>query len=690
MYTIENEWLKAGFDEQARLVYLEDRKGNAGNVIEKAPDRAFLLNCKTGENWETVVFGEKQTFAVQQTGQSLVFRCETLSTRDTALAIALTLTVSLEVGELRFDAAIDNRESDALVTDLEYPVVGIIKRLGGAEPSLLLPEQSGIRIDRVGTWLADLPESRESIPYSCSTCYPGANGSMHWLALEGDGTSLFLQCRDEDHYSSVMRAEGNPEDRGAINLVLGIMPFVKPQESWAAPQSSLMLYEGTWHKGADTYRAWAQCFESKHRTPQWINDMLGYFLVINKQQYGYEMWPYATLPKLYEMAQAHGCETLGLFGWYDSGHDNQYPDLTVSESLGGAEALRENIRQVQEAGGRVTLYQQGHLIDPTTAYYRDGGYRYETRDKNGLPYRESYNKAHRSMFLKHYTDKYFALSCPSCPEWRDLMREKVEWAKTFAPDGVLFDQIGGMPAYPCFNEDHPHDKGKPSLSISGGRKKLLAQMQATSKEGSSEFAFFSEHITDVYSAHLDCLHGIGALPSPEGAYLGDVPSQGKVNEPSLFRYCFPRRCVTIRNARPYIPQRAANYAFTFGFVYEMEIRYQADCDDILADKWPQERVYAQKVSALRKQYLDALIHADFVDQRPLATAPDGIIAKAYESPETIAVALWNDAAESRPLTLSVKDATLTEYATIDETRSQLPASMPGRSIALAIFTRSQA
>ena len=144
----------------------------------------------------------------------------------------------------------------------------------------------------------------------------------------------------------------------------------------------------------------------------------------------------------------------------------------------GEEALKENIRKVQEAGGHVTLYFQGHLMDITNDYYKKIGCRLAGKNRWGTPYYEFYPKFVHADSLRFFSRKAFTTVCPSCPEWHDLMVERAKWIHSLGADGILYDQIGGKQPYPCYDESHPHMRNSPSLSYTQGRLKLHNRIRA--------------------------------------------------------------------------------------------------------------------------------------------------------------------------------------------------------------------
>lgn len=692
MIKLSNQYMTIGIDDKGCIELLENSQGTKGNVIEMPSEDLFMLNLRQGECWENPVWGHMQTPMVVEKPDGIHISYSRLFVEHIKayVDIRLDLRVSLDGKKIIFDGAIDNGTESCEIIDFEYPRIGVIKKIGDEKPALLWPVQSGMCYPDIGEILTDMKPNREIYPHSMSTKYPGHNGSMQWMALVDRKETLYFSSHDADGYSSIMRVQGSGEDRGALTMVFDKLAFVKPGERWICPSYVLCLYTGSWREGAMEYADWASGWREPCQKSKWVQDMQGYFLVINKQQYGYEMWNYDQLPQLYELAKEHGCDTLGLFGWYDSGHDNQYPDLEVSKSLGGKELLMENIRNVQKEGGHVTLYQQGHLLDPTAEYYKIKGHRLESKSRTGMPYYEYYCKAHKSSFLGNYTNKLFTVSCPCCPEWQELMEEKTDFAASFGPDGVLFDQIGGMNPYPCFDDSHPHEKGKPSLSLSGGRRQLLPRIQSRAKSYGEEFAFFSEHITDIYSAYLDCIHGINSTPSEEGdrkaAVKGKRITDG-INYPELFRYTFPETIITIRNSAPFISVRKANYACTFGFRFEMELRYQDDCDDILADKWPEERHYAKKVTELRKRYWDVLGYGVFCDEENLINRNPAIIIKGFKKANDLVVVLWNDTPDNEVMDFEVLGYLLLEAANVNGIMAGIPKKMGGQELVIAHYRK---
>ena len=687
-WTIEDNLLKITIDQSARIVHLENKTGKRGNVIDHAADGIFKMVAQRGGNWEDVIFPEKQSYVVKKTGNALLITLDKIVTRDATSDVSLEMTIRLNNGQLSFDAEIDNRQKDLMITDFVFPQLGVIKTLGIGKPDLLWPNQSGEWCTNIGDLLTGMADTRDDPNYK-SINYPG-NASMQWMSLVDGPECLYFSGRDSEFYSSILSVRGSKKDPGSITLAINRLSFVKTNQKWKSPQSIMMLYTGSWRTGADEYSKWAASWRKENEPTSWVQDMMGYFLVINKQQYGDEMWPYDKLPKLHELAKAHGCDALGLFGWYNSGHDNMYPDINVSNSLGGANALKENIRRVQKDGGHVTLYYQGHLMDVNSPYYKSTGHNLESKSIWGVPYYEKYNKASNSDFLRSFTSKTFSTVCPSSKAWQELMTSKANEIYAFGPNGILYDQIGGMPPNPCFDETHEHYKGKPSLSYTQGRLQLLGKIKDQTKKINPDYAFFTEHITDVYSQFADCLHGIKTSPDAAGmrSKLLDDKSAAVLNYPELFRYCFPKTVITIRNAFPYITPQFANYAITFGLRLEMELRYLDDVNYVLEDRTPQWREYAAKITALRKKHWDILGHGKFVDEEFLANGNKKIIAKSFVKADSLAVVLWNDNTAAENVDLKVKGFTLMKVSAVDRTDKQLPGTIKPQEVLVALYKKN--
>lgn len=686
IWTLEDNLLKVVIDASGRIVHLENKTAKQGNVIA-SPEGLFKMVCKRGENWEDVVFADKQKYNVTKTGNAVKVTVDQVVTRDATSQVGIVMTVSLTNGKLAFEAEINNRQPGLMVTDFIYPQVGVMKTLGGGKPGLLWPNQSGEWFTNIGDMLSQMPETRQAANMKTIN-YPG-NASMQWMALVDRDQCLYFSGRDADFYSSVLRVVGSRHDAGAISLSLNRLSFVKPNERWKCPGSILMLYTGSWRKGADEYRQWASTWRKPEKPPKWVQDMMGYFLVINKQQYGDEMWSYDKLPELYERAKEHGCDVLGLFGWYDSGHDNMYPDIQASPTLGGANALRDNIRKVQQSGGHVTLYSQGHLMDVNAPYYKTTGHKLESKSFWGVPYYEKYNKFNQSDFLNSFTSKTFSTVCPSCTQWHDLMAEKANEVAALGPNGILYDQIGGMVPNPCFDESHPHPHGKPSLSYTNGRLGLLDKIQKETKKINGEYAFFTEHITDVYAQFVDCLHGMRTYPDAVGTRQKLVSAQtpATINYPELYRYCFPNTIITIRNAFPYIRPQVANYALTFGLRYEMELRYLDDVTYVQENQMPEWKKYASAITALRKKYWNILGYGKFIDEELLTNGNRTVITKAYQTQDSLAVVLWNDHSTAQKVNLQVAGYRLAEVAGVQGSTSKLPETMQPQQVLVAVYKK---
>ncbi len=684
MAVLQNKQIRLEIDEKGRIIHLERLASGHGNVIETPGDGLFRMVMKAGENWEDVAFPKNQTYEIRVAGDTMHISVGQLTTRDHTVKVRVEMRVRLQEDKLFFDADIINSDT-VMVNDFFFPCVGRIKTLSGGKPELLWPNCAGERIADIGRHVGTMGNWDSA--HVMSNTYPGFL-SMQWMSLLDKEECLYFAGHDDLFHTSVLRVVGSKAYDVALEM--DKLCFVRPGETWRCPPYVLWPYEGSWRKGAREYTAWAQTWRKPVDKAEWIRNMNGYFLVINKQQYGDELWPYDTLPELYELAEAHGCDALGLFGWYHSGHDNQYPDLEVSPTLGGAEKLTENIQKVQAKGGRVTLYYQGHLMDTGTKFYKEKGHLLEGRTRWNTPYLEEYSKYHNSEYLKKFSKKLFSTVCPSCTEWHDLMAQRADWIASFGADGMLYDQMGGMPPYPCFNDSHPHLQGRPSLSYTQGRLKLLKRLNQQAKTHGQEFAFMTEHETDVYSQFLDALHGIAINPGPPAGRQHDTTSMLNLASPfpQMFRYCFPDAILTLRNPNPFLDPRYVNFAFLYGFRYEMELRYLTDQEAVRRDEYKAWKAYACAVATLRKKYADVLLKGTYRDQEGIRNGNPGVQCALFEGETRSAAALWNDTDQTQPVDIRWEGMQPVFWETVDASGLGIPADLAPGQVAVVVLRKN--
>ena len=419
--------------------------------------------------------------------------------------------------------------------------------------------------------------------------------SMQWFTLSDGEEGIYLGSHDKTLMTSCLNVMAHSEEALSASIVK--YPFVKAGETWTSEPAILRLYRGDWHQAARFYRAWADTWMARPDPPAWLRQTPGWILPMLKGQSGHILSTYGELPAIFQEAQAAGIRLLNIFGWVKQGFDNLYPEYDPDEALGGAQGMKDALARIRQDGGKTILYTQGQLIDPSSEYYRKEGHRIVARDIWGYEYRESYGGGGQGTLLNVMRNKYFGIACPSASGWIDHLLWQLGMVQDLGAQGIIFDQMGGIPPYICFSKEHPHTK--PSLAVGPGKVSNMQRLRSTMKARDPEFIFVMELATDCYAGYADIIHshGIGFWPEPEA--FGE-----------MFRYTFPEHIVTNRGGGPYDRRMQLGHAFALGWRFDASLRDTRD---------PKLAPYFSRMVALRNAHPDLLLTGRFVDNEGLQT-----------------------------------------------------------------------
>ena len=494
--------------------------------------------------------------------------------------------------------------------------------------------------------------------------YPNWATSMAYLAFDFADRGVYWGCHDPACTTKRTQALYEPETR-ELTFEVGYEVMLDPGKEWTIPEMVEVAYRGDWHVGARVYREWLTSVQPPPvRTPR---GMTGQLLCILKQQNGQICWPYGDFGRLADVAQAHGLDWVGLFGWTAGGHDHLYPDYDPDPEMGGREGLVRGIKTLHARGVRCYLYANGQLMErEATAFWRDVGHKIAIVADDGSQYAEHWNK------FRNQPKHTFSLACPLTEAWYRHLRSLARQAESFGADGILFDQLGNADPKPCYAKGHGHAPG--AMVFAADKETLMRRLKADMAKVNPDFMFMTEGIGDIFRDTYSFYHGMStgahtywSTENVVNRFAGRANSGADIY-PELFQYTFPDVVSTCRMPSPFLTRTCVNYCAVYALRFDIEVRFRPDRRYVESGEFPGDAAYSEIlgppelkmmkgidqrtaqgymrcVSDFRRKWQDYLLLGTFMDTVDVedAVATQGsVVAKRFEARDgSSAVLVWN-------------------------------------------------
>lgn len=620
--------------------------------------------------------------------------------------IGLTLDIRRKGDAFEVTGQLANDEPGWVVCGLTGPVLSGIQADLATHPALL-PEGFGRRVNRVPQAQGKFaPWQPAGTRFEIACAYPSNRATMQWCALAGAEGGFYLGCHDPAHGAKDFCIRYDPRDK-QLGLAIRHHFFCAAGQRWGLPPTIWMPYEGSWHAAARYYRAWIDAARPPRQVPAWARGASGWLLCILKQQNGEVLWDYPSLEKLAEVADQRGLDILGLFGWAHGGHDHLYPDYHPDPLMGGDAALRHALNQVHRRGKRAILYANGQLIERDTDYWKTQGRHLAVIQSSGEPVQQTWHKYYNAPAY------HFDLACLAADAWYERMLSLALQANDLGADGILFDQLGNTGPMACYAPGHGHPV--PTMVYAGDRVALLRRIADHMRAINPDFIVMTEGLHDSVLDSIALFHGsVLGVFSASVSEISARASEGSVSAsfPEMFRYTFPEAMSTLRVPTPMMNRAMANYACLYAFRYEIESRYAPDVRYLRDNRVPEAAEYDQVISKpdiammratppekatrylkqvieLQRAHADLLWRGRFVDELGFAFQGPGLLAKAFEAGDRLAVVVWNPGDRAATFTLTVPNADLVSAAEPEKHSVQASDPLAPQTLRVLVWKKKQ-
>ena len=603
---IENKFIRLEFGNDGTL--LSFRNLVTGTELA-TPHGLWRLVCNCGNSQEIELSAERTTsrIAVAPRKFKIEYR-DPVGSNGEKLDVKVAVLGQLVNDDLHLMITVFNGMlKDNVIKECHFPLLSLSKE--ASEMALHTTANGG----KVWPCLADAKGSLLNYEASYQgkhflyerhiTHYPGAGAALNCFELNSGKEGVYFGNHDESFQFTGHLIEEEKPDK--LNLAMVKLPYLAAGNQVTYESFVISAHTGTWHKGADKYRTWAEKWFKFRERPEAVRQMKGWQRIIMRSQYGENFYTFDDMEKLCSEGMAAGIDTLLLFGWHAGGHDNDYPNYVVSPSLGGKEKLQKGIEAFHAQGGKVILYANGQLIDHNSDFYRYGnGKMIASKDPRGNEHIQTWGFSGNGISSAVFGGRTFSRACPSSREFFGILKKFVDFAAEVGADGVFFDQLGAGDALCC---DSGHGHAVPYTTIMEARSSMLAKLHTYAENKGLTMGI--EHASDVTAQHADYIHSFpgGATPvNKEWEDKGEKPQV--LQDFSFFRYVFPEVLLSNREIRDEKDMvRRCNYLLVQNLLSDVEVYRCQRSIGVL----PAYQEYLGKVNAFKEKHASSLQEAKF-------------------------------------------------------------------------------
>lgn len=680
-YQLDNEQICFKVDEYGRPLALYNHCSRDNYINSHDFWRMIISDA---ECLEVEIIPDSLPPEINVRGNEMTIEHQHVRTRfgSKQLNISVKIIISLHDDELNFKMELSNNHESMNIKEVHFPLLSIKdETLEG----VVTTYTGGQYFSDVRAKIMKAHTQYKGIDHHYIrdvNCYP--MNAMNCMLADRGHEGLYLGCHDPSFSMTAHILE--LENGRDFNMTMARFPYTGTGEKYSFSGFILSPYKGSWHKAADKYREWAQSWYKVPDRPEFIRKSNGWQRIIMRTQYGRVLFPYESLTAAFDDAMQAGIDTLFLFGWHRHGMDNGYPDYVCDDTQGGKEALKRNIKTVQNAGGKIYLYFNGQLIDRKSSFYQEGaGLRICSKLPSGEPDQSCYSFPGPGISAAKFGNVTFSTACPSSEEWLDILKGFIDQAIDLGVDSVFFDQIGSM-GYPCCDPTHGHPV--PYIGINDSRMRQLSALRDYLQQRCPQMGFGVEWLSDVTAQHVDFVHIWGNI-----AEESNIPGKHDVSFQEFFHYAFPEVIFSNREIRTDEDiERRVNLMLLKGCCSDVEI-YRAQATIAETPCYSQ---YLAAANRLRQKYIDILVYGRFMADSYSHIIKDNKVLKcaAWEKDRQLALMITHDNAEPQSFDISLPEHEMLEYdsvrgdAEVSNNEKALHITLPRFSLLLLVLKNS--